>query len=246
MEKKLKVGVGVNIAFAVAIIVATFCYILIDCSEYITKTIVSGLFVLCGIFNLLYSRACLKSGYKNGFGYCLMAGLALACVGDILLIDFFVLGAIFFAAGHVMFFIAFCFESKFRVRDIIIGALIFVCAFLVIEFYKGFDFEGMKVLIVVYALIISLMLGKAISNMFNLNDKSLKLVSFVGALLFFISDLMLLFHVFGSGAYVFDVICVSTYYPAEFLLAFSIFVCAVCSPKSPSRHDLKKQNAKSN
>lgn len=240
MDKKIKLGYAINIGFAVAIAVATACFLLVDCSRYITKSIDSVLFVLCGVFNVVYSGAVLKSNYKKMFGILLLVGLVFACIGDILLIDNFIMGAIFFAIGHVLFVASFCFESKLRVRDVIIGVAIFIGAFLVIELYKGFNFDGMKVLILVYALIISLMLGKAISNAFNDNDKAVKLLVVIGASLFFISDLMLLFYVFGPHIKIFDIICVVTYYIAEFLLAFSIFVCSARAPKEPSRHEIKQ------
>ena len=145
-------------------------------------------------------------------------------LGDILLIDYFVVGAILFGTGHVFFFLSFCMISGFSIRDLIIGAIIFVLAFLLIEFYSNFDFGGMKILVIIYALIISLMLGKALSNMFCKNNLLIYSVILLGAGLFFISDLMLMFYLFAGRAVVFDIICLATYYPAEFILALSIYL----------------------
>lgn len=44
----------------------------------------------------------------------------------------------------------------------------------------------------------------------------------LGSLLFFLSDLMLLFNVFGDVSRIFDIMCLVFYYPAEVLLAISI------------------------
>ena len=227
MDRTIKIGYFVNIIFALLILVADVCFIAIDCSAYITKTIASALFVLCGVFNLVYVLSVLKEKRKIVF-YCLMlSGLVFAMTGDILLIDNFVLGAIFFGVGHILFLLSFCFLSNLKLRDLLIGAVIFVGSFLLIEFYKGFDFGNMKVLVVVYALIISLMLGKALSNVFESNNKPQNIVIFVGALLFFVSDLMLVFYLFARRVMVFDILCLAAYYPAEFILAFSIFFVSI-------------------
>ena len=73
----------------------------------------------------------------------------------------------------------------------------------------------------VYAVIISFMVGKAISNLVNENNFVNRIIG-IGSILFLISDLMLMLHVFGniSGA---NDLCLATYYPAQFLLAFSLF-----------------------
>ena len=44
----------------------------------------------------------------------------------------------------------------------------------------------------------------------------------LGSLMFFLSDLMLLFNVFADVSRVFDILCLVLYYPAEILLAISI------------------------
>ena len=221
MDNKIKLGIIINAVFAALIVAADCVYMLVDCSPYITKTIASVLFVLCGAFNLYFVLGVLARKANWLFCVMLFAGLVFACAGDILLIDHFVLGALFFGLGHILFFMSFCFLMGFKIRDLLIGTGIFVAVFLLIELYKGFNFGGMK------------MLGKAISNVFEPNYRAVNIVIAAGALLFFISDFMLLFHVFGSGALVFDIICLVTYYPAEFILALSIFVasCVITTPR---------------
>ena len=92
--------------------------------------------------------------------------------------------------------------------------------------YPNFDFDGMQVLVMVYAFVISLMLAKAIGN-FITRKTLATLALMIGAFLFFFSDLMLLFYVFStSGAIVFDYLCLASYYPAEILLALSILMVA--------------------
>jgi hypothetical protein len=79
----------------------------------------------------------------------------------------------------------------------------------------------MKIVCVIYALIISFMVGKSISN--YVKDRSLfTLIVMIGSILFFISDTMLLFDVFGHVVLT-DIICLVTYYPGQILIAHSVF-----------------------
>lgn len=223
-NERKRLGYIVNAIFLGLIVVADICYMTVSCSSYITKTIASALFVACGVFNFIYCRKENSSKQIKLFSLFMLIGLVFAMAGDIFLIDFFVLGAGLFGLGHVFFFISYCFIKKINYKDFIFGAAIFIIAMLIIELYPKFQFNGMKALVIVYALVISLMLGKAISNL--VCDKENKLnnaLILVGAGLFFFSDLMLLFHVFGTKELIFDIFCLVTYYPAEFLLAFSIF-----------------------
>ena len=71
-----------------------------------------------------------------------------------------------------------------------------------------------------YALIISLMVGKAISN-FVKERTVLTATVLVGSILFFFSDLMLVFDWFMGIGRIAALLCMSTYYPAECILAFS-------------------------
>lgn len=228
MEKKHKIAFAVNAIFAFLIVMFDILYITrrqfgvdIMQSPYILKTISSALFMLCGLFNLIY---CFKTGLVNNkkFMVLLFVGLFFAMLGDILLIDFFVIGAALFAIGHVFFFIAFCTLSKVHYLDFICGGIIFGIALAIIFLYKGFSFRNMLPLVIAYALIISLMLGKAAANL-RIKNKELTGIVFAGALLFFLSDLMLLFNVFSDLPFIFDIFCLIFYYPAEFLLAYSVY-----------------------
>lgn len=226
MDKKLKIGYIVNGIFAGLIVIGALLFMLLHSivTPYIVKTIPSILFVLSGLFNFIYAY---KFANKNTtyikFAIFMLCGLFFAMLGDILLIDFFTVGAILFAIGHILFFIAFCFVNKICVKDFVVAAIIFGFALLLILIYP-FDFDGMKILVIIYALIISLMLGKSIGTFFTEEKTLLKWVILIGASLFFISDLMLLMYKFDAHLEIYDWLCVMTYYPAEAILAFSVFV----------------------
>ena len=65
------------------------------------------------------------------------------------------------------------------------------------------------------------MMAKTISNL--IRDPSKKnFVLVLGSVLFFLSDLMLLFRLFASAPVIMSHLCVIFYYPAQFILAYSI------------------------
>lgn len=186
------------------------------------KGLTSAFFVLLGVINLIY--AIKNKSSKQKFSFILVIGLIFAMLGDIILNIHFISGAILFAVGHVFFFISYCFLQKFSWKDLLFGAIIFIPSVLVITLVPIFDFGGvlMEIVCVVYALIISLMVGKAISNLIR-ERNLLNLIIVLGSVLFFFSDLMLLLDVFANLPVV-GILCLATYYPAEFLLAHSIYI----------------------
>ena len=73
-----------------------------------------------------------------------------------------------------------------------------------------------------YAIIIAAMLGKALSN--YLADKSLtnKLIM-IGSAMFWFSDLMLAFNMFGNGGQLAGRLCSFTYWPGQCILAYALY-----------------------
>lgn len=212
-----------NLIFLLAIVLGDILYITVG--GLLIKSITSLLFVALGVVNLIYAIKHKTRHLK--FSIFLTIGLTFAMLGDILLEIHFITGAGLFAVGHIFYFVAYCFISKVKWKDFIYVASIFVPSMLIILFLPCLDYEGllMKMVCLIYALIISFMLGKSISN-FVSNKTKLNLLIMIGSALFFFSDMMLLFAQFG----VFDVqilyklasvFCLATYYPAEFLLAHS-------------------------
>ena len=89
-----------------------------------------------------------------------------------------------------------------------------------------FDFGGivMHIVCIAYAAVISCMVGKSISNYIH-NKTLLNLIILVGSALFCFSDLSLVFYSFSDvlPRVLTIVLCLGTYYPAECILAYSIF-----------------------
>ena len=153
----------------------------------------------------------------------MLIGLFFAMLGDILLEIEFIIGAALFAIGHIFYFIAYNTLQTFKTKDFLIASCIFVPSILIILLVPIFDFGGtlMQIVCIIYALIISLMVGKAISNVLE-NKSILNILITIGSCLFFLSDFMLLFNVFADIHIIFGILCLATYYPAEIFLAYSI------------------------
>lgn len=209
----------INIILMIVMLLFDALYIIFD--GILLKALASGVFVLVGLINLIYS---IKLKIKHKFSFILFFGLIFAMMGDIILEIQFIFGALLFAVGHIFFFVSYCTLMDIKVRDFCYGLAIFIPSMLVIIFVPIFSYPNllMEIICVVYALIISLMVGKSISN--YVQQKSLlNLIIVIGSVLFFLSDLMLLLNVFGD-INVAGIICLVLYYPAEFLLAYSIYV----------------------
>ena len=210
-----------NIFLILAVCIGDIIYMFVDHS-LLTKSLTSAGFVLLGIVNLIF--AIKNKTNKLKFAIIMVIGLTFAMLGDIVLEIEFIIGAALFAIGHIFYFIAYCTLIPFKWKDLIYGAIIFVPVTLFIILAPFFDFGGilMEMVCIIYAVIISCMVGKSISN--YITDKNLlNLIILIGSALFMFSDFMLLLNVFADLPRIIGILCLVSYYPAECLLAFSIY-----------------------
>lgn len=210
----------VNSLMMLAVILGGACYSIFG--GLWLKGLASGLFLVLGALNLIYA---FKTKTKERmYAIFMVVGLFFSMLGDILLNVEFIAGAALFAVGHIFYFVAYYFVEKFKTLDLIICGSLAIVSTLIVTFVKAFDFGShiMEAVIVIYAIIISTMLGKAITNLIRKQDQKNVLVV-IGSALFFFSDLMLLLNVFlPTNGLVFDVLCLATYYPAQCVLAASL------------------------
>lgn len=208
-----------NIVLILAVLVGDICYMIYG--GLWLKGLTSAGFVLLGVINLIYALKN-KTGNKK-FCITMLIGLAFGMLGDIILNVHFISGAILFAVGHIAYIVAYSFVIKLKWTDLIAGMIIFIPSTLFITLAPIFDFGGsmMEIVCVVYAIIISCMVGKAITNL--IKEKSLlNILLVIGSILFFFSDLMLLLDVFANLSGVVGILCLATYYPAQCILAYSL------------------------
>lgn len=198
--------------------------------DFTLKCICSGGFALLGIINLCYALITKQVGIRFYIG--MSAGLLLAFLGDVLIGYDFIIGAATFAIGHICFVIAYCFLQKLSVRDLISSGILFLGALIFLLFCPLLTFEVpiFKVVCIVYALIISLMFGKAIGNLIK-EQNALTITIATASALFFFSDLMLVFDWFIGLWNWTDHACMGTYYPALCLLAVAMYIKTKISKK---------------
>ncbi|MBP3431996.1 MAG: lysoplasmalogenase [Clostridia bacterium] len=208
-----------NIILILAILIGDVFYMLPPNFLW-EKSITSTGFVILGISNLIYA---LKSGNNKKFCITMVVGLLFGLLGDVLLEINFIVGAAFFGIGHVIYILAYCFLSKLRWMDLIVSACIAIPSVLVITLVPAFNFNGivMELVCVFYAIVISFMVGKSVSNLIK-KRTLLNTLLVVGSILFFFSDLMLLLANFANMPLVVSILCLATYYPGQCILAHSI------------------------
>ena len=191
--------------------------------DFTLKCICSGSFAMLGIINLFHALITRQRDKKFYIGMTL--GLILAFLGDVLIGYDFIVGAATFALGHVCFVLAYCFMQKMRRLDYAISAMLFAGCLIFLLFCPLLSFEValFRIVCIAYALIISTMLGKALGNF--VREKNLVNGTIAAAsVLFFFSDLMLVFDWFiGLWSWT-DHACMGAYYPALCFLALAMFL----------------------
>ena len=186
------------------------------------KGLTSTWFVILGFSNLIYAR---KMNLKmSRFLVLIELGLCFGMCADVLLGVQFIFGILFFALGHVFYLIAFYSLDKFHKKDVYIILPIAVVSLFVVTGSPYIQIEDpfIKKLLLGYAVIIACMLGKAISNLSLDKSISRKLI-LLGSAMFWFSDLMLAIDMFGKASRLTWVLCSYTYWPAQNILAFSLF-----------------------
>lgn len=186
------------------------------------KGVTSSWFVLLGAVNLWCAR---KLEWKRLRFFLLMeAGLFCGMCADVLLGVVFFAGIGVFALGHVLYLVAFYTLEKFSRRDLwIIAPLAAISMFVVVGTpWITVEDPVLQKLLLGYAVIISAMLGKAISNLIRHPSPARWLLA-IGSLMFWFSDLMLAIDMFGQASRLTWILCSYTYWPAQNLLAHSLY-----------------------
>lgn len=217
MKKKFYI---INFLLTLAVFVGNYFYL--TEGGLMLKALCSSGFASLGLLNLLY--ALLNKKKNLMFANMMSIGLILAMIGDIVLWFNFIIGAAFFAAGHICYLIAQCFLVKIKWQDYLVSGIIFAGAgtFILVCPLLIFWQPIIKWVCFIYALIISIMMGKAICNFIRKPNALTAILAF-GSMLFFLSDLMLVFDLFiGIWDWTGN-LCMATYYPAQCLLAYTIF-----------------------
>lgn len=214
-----KTVIWLNVLLIAALCAANYVYL--SPGKGVSKAFCSGLFAALGAVNAVYV---LVRGGKRLFAVVMALGLVLAMAGDLRIGPSFVQGAALFAAGHVCYLLGYHLLLKPSWKDWLWGILVFVpsAAYLLLSRKLVFIPSYFQWVCVGYALIISLMTGKALSNAVR-RPCWLTGLLLAGSILFFFSDLMLLLDRFRGYGRLFGTLCMAAYYPAQLFLAHGIF-----------------------
>lgn len=188
----------------------------------ILKGVTASAFVLLGFVNLAYAVA--LEGKNIRYPAWMAAGLLICMIGDVVLNIQFIPGAVIFAVGHILYCVAFCMLEKLHKGDVIPIAAIFIISVMIIKLVPILDFGSalMEWICIGYALVISCMVGKAVSNFARQNDRVTRLL-LIGAVMFWFSDLMLVLCRFGDAPKITDTLCLYSYFPAQTIFAHSVY-----------------------
>lgn len=217
----MKKAVGaVNLLLIAA--TAVMCVIYRMNYNIILKAVTASGFVLMGGVNLVYTLICKK---KLAFPLLTFLGLLLCMAGDVVLFNNFLFGAAIFVAGHIVYIFAYCRLCKPSLRDLLIIGAVSAVSVLFVTLCPAFNYGSalMTAVAVVYAVVISFMLGKSLSNLTRCAN-AVNTALFIGSLMFFVSDIALAFNVFGGAPSWSDILCLFTYFPGQCVIAFSVYL----------------------
>lgn len=147
----------------------------------------------------------------------IVTGLIFSTVGDVFLIDSkrFIQGLVSFLLAHICFIVAFF--STPHLPSLILY-LAYVAVFLSI-LWKHLG--NLKIPVIVYSIALLLMSWFALSRYFELNDDK-SFYAFLGSISFLVSDSLLAYNKFKSLFPFAEILILSTYFVAQWLIALSI------------------------
>lgn len=134
------------------------------------------------------------------------------------------IGTICFASGHIFYYIALLLIGQFSLWAIIISVVITIGTLFASKMLK-LNWGPSLIPSVIYSFVVFLVAGQAIMNGINFDFNGFNVAVISGAILFGISDLVLAQIYFGgktSSPYL--VLNLATYYSAQILLAFSLYL----------------------
>ena len=186
------------------------------------KGVTSLWFCVLGAVNLIHAHRTGSPHFK--LAAVMEAALIVGAAADVLLGIEFMVGVVFFALGHVIYMIAFFSMQKPEKKDLFFILPIAAIALFAVTGtpYIQVDDPFMEKMLLAYALIISGMTGKALAN-WRRNPSAARKIIAVAGVLFLFSDLMLAVDMFGVASRLTWVLCSYTYWPAQNLLAHSIY-----------------------
>ena len=154
----------------------------------------------------------------------ILVGLLFSLIGDVFLIfpeRYFTKGLIAFLVGHIFYIFAFLVPNGFNFTIWIFLPIVLLS---ILYLKIILPYSGKKTLpIIIYIVIIAIMGWTALEGFYTVQTMG-TLFAAIGAILFMLSDSILAYNKFRKQFYSAELIILSTYYTAQWLLALSIVV----------------------
>ena len=188
--------------------------------------------VFCVIGGLGFAAAS-TGGHEGGFPRLVLLGLFFGALGDILLNlrwvfeklnqKIFLSGIAAFLTGHILYLAALIPLSESLLVCVICGVL--VAAILLAVIFKTFEVKlAFKIFGILYLGAVILMTSIAIGNCITSGFETSALLYAIGAVLFTVSDVVLIFNTFGKESkFSLRITNLSLYYIGQLLIASSLF-----------------------
>ncbi len=205
------------------------------------KYIASALFVVACAMNILLAW---RAGGKVGaFPILMLIAIVLCFAGDIVLNQMFIAGMIVFAVGHIMLIASFTRVDIFGWKHLLPFIVLLVFSICFVCLYPEYDFGDKFPYVIVYAVIICAMLSMAVGiTLDGTVNPAVRIISVLGALLFYASDFSLTLRNFAGFGTASNIVCLTTYYLALYLLAMlpAVYMAYDCTPQKPHMFVLKR------
>jgi uncharacterized membrane protein YhhN len=182
--------------------------------KYIFKPLTTSLIILIAV---LSERGDSESSYR----LLIIAGLLFSLAGDVFLMrpsDRFIAGLVSFLIAHVLYIAAFVTDAGVAtfwwvIPFLIYGAIVY--AFLAAHVGK------LRVPVIIYMVAILIMAWQAAGRWYDMRETG-RLLAFIGAVLFVISDSVLALNRFRQPFKAARALTMGTYYSAQWFIALSI------------------------
>jgi uncharacterized membrane protein YhhN len=178
-----------------------------------------------GLSSLFIVAVLLQPWPSPGYGTFILIGLSISLAGDVLLAlggdKPFLLGLVAFLLGHVAYIVAFFTLSGLSAATLWAAVPIACVSALIYRWLKP-RLGPMEKPVIAYILVISLMLAGAATVLADSAQfLSGRVMAFVGALLFYLSDLLVARDRFVHPSFANRLVGLPLYYSGQFILAFS-------------------------
>ncbi len=194
----------------------------------VLKGCASAFFVLLGVMCYLEKA--------SSFGTLVLVGLALGLLGDIFLnmrnlfeggksMKIFALGILFFLSGHFLYIAALIsLDSAIVLLALGITAVLSILAIPPLMKRITAPNKGLKIFGWVYLVVVICMFSCALTHLLLGNVSKMNLIFALGALLFVVSDFIMIYYSFGKKIKPLRAINLLSYYVGQLLIALTILL----------------------